>query len=356
MTRKTIKNAKSSRSDAKRAQSIKRNVQHDAKPTQNAKKTVHSASKPAHPHPQTEHLSAQTSHHAPETSRHAPETSRNIVQTSRYRSDLEENDLLMEDHRPDNPDMRFRPEYLGRPFVLSRNIPAYMPRTEPQLVDWIQSYINGALGLTTMFPSVFGSTAVYKISAVNVLFNVLREIRESLGDFTDYTRSLRAYKNILLYADDHLPETPINSPPLPVAPVATASKIGIVGIIDEQVRLLRVTPGFDQSIAVLLGIVPRAPSGIDPATFDLNLSARSVGATVELRFRSIERVREVKFVEIWCSHGNEPRHLVGATTRASFIDTHPVPNESMVWTYTAWGVGEMGLRITPQSETTVVVP
>jgi len=58
---------------------------------------------------------------------------------------LAEESHLLADHGPmsfgDGPSERWRPVYLGQPFVLTRKIPNYMPRTEAALMAWIDGYV-----------------------------------------------------------------------------------------------------------------------------------------------------------------------------------------------------------------------
>ena len=231
-----------------------------------------------------------------------------------------------------------------------------MPRQEKALMDWIDGYITAAVEMTERFPEVFGETATFKITKVRILFGFLKNARSRIVAITDYLRSLVVFKNILAYATDHEVGEPVGEPVAPPPGAQTFPEfIGIVGMIDFQVRLLRESPGFDQTVAAQLGIIPRRPHETDPADFDLKLSARIVGAKVELRFRSLRGVSGASLVQIWCAHGNEPGHLVGSTTRASFIDVEPFPDKRTVWTYTAWIVNDMGIRISPESEAKVIV-
>jgi len=64
---------------------------------------------------------------------------------------------------PENPHTRWRPEYLGNPFVLSNNIPDYMPRAEADMVDWMKSYLDTAGQLSPTFPGVFGNSAPFPV-------------------------------------------------------------------------------------------------------------------------------------------------------------------------------------------------
>jgi len=50
--------------------------------------------------------------------------------------------LEYENFHADHPEARWRPEYLGQPFVLSRSVPNYMPQQEKALMDGIDGTLQ----------------------------------------------------------------------------------------------------------------------------------------------------------------------------------------------------------------------
>jgi len=256
------------------------------------------------------------------------------------------------------PDLHWNPVYLGTPHVLSKNIPAYMPGNIDALVPWIDNYLARAMTLSTKYPSILGGTSRFPINTLNTTWNNVNAAIANVNLLVDWTRSWRAYRNILLFSRENSVTPPLAAPPAQTLRgiAQFPAIIGVVSAIDWQVRMLRKDPAFNQTEADLLGIVPSAPHTPDPATLDPQVTARLIGGGVELRFRSPGHIRGVKVVEIWCQHGEGARHFVAATTRGSFLDTHEMPATRTTWTYYVWYANENGLRLGVESEASIIVP
>jgi len=261
----------------------------------------------------------------------------------------------------ENPtqDHRISIEFLGQAYVLNHRRPSYMPSTEPELINWIRQYTSTAHAKKADFSAVFGgnSQSTFSVSALEGMLSRIDNALGSLGVIPGVQRGVTAYKNLLLYNHDNGPITAPRAEPNMVPPETAPSNFsGLVGIIRQQVDLLIQQPGYNQAIGRQFGIIPTPSSPIDPATLDPQLLARIIGAAVELRFRSPAAISGVDVAQIWCAHGNEERHFVASTSRASFLDTFPMPAARTTWTYYVWYTNAAGIRLGAESEASVIVP
>jgi len=125
----------------------------------------------------------------------------------------------------------------------------YAPTNEADLMEWIGAYADNALNYLTQFPAVFGSGAKYPLTVIRTTWQDLQMVRPFLMAVCDYTASLNAFKNIVLYARELGRDLAAPEELVFPAGMTTNSKIGLLGMIDWQVRLLREQPGFNQVIA-----------------------------------------------------------------------------------------------------------
>ena len=245
---------------------------------------------------------------------------------------------------------RFKPEYLGNPYVLNTSVPNYMPTNEADLIDWIRNYLASAETIKTEFPNVFNITSSpFALTKLQTLFTRVEEAREAVLFFADYTRSWRSCSRILLHATEYNQIAGFNSPPAPPAfgewtPAQTV--IGLVGLIDLQVRMLRGGPDFNQTIAELLGIIPRPPSVPDFATVNLNLRVRRDGERVTATWRAAGGIPGARAATLQVDRGNGVwETLQSGITISRFEDHHPQPVQPCTWVYGVFLTDASGTRI-----------
>jgi len=233
-----------------------------------------------------------------------------------------------------------------------------MPKREPELMEWLASYAQSALALAGDFPAVFGPGAPYPAAGlVKAVENVARS-RATVLALLKTLESWRAFKNIGLFADGPLAVPAVQ--PMPMPPdhgVAPMEWVGLVGIIDSQVRELRRTPGFNRIVADLLKIIPPRPHAPDLNTLDLRLRARVLGerGAVELRFRSVAGLKGAWAVKVEVDRGDGVWHALATTTRGRLRDAHEQPERPSTWVYRAYLVDEAGRQAGAVSRTNVIV-
>jgi len=292
-----------------------------ARPTRKAAQSTHKAVRPTRKAAQPMRKAAQPKNKPAQPVRKAARPTHALVQTV---------PALVE-----APQERFRPEYLGTPYVLSTSVPNYMPRGEAELADWIDNYLKGSGQLAARYPAVFGSTAQFSHGTIANVWQCTVPARANVEHLIDLSRSWRAFKNILFYASEHTISPLLPAPPAPeLRPIPMLPpKVGIVGMIDWQVRTLRVQPNFNQTDAELLGIIPKAPPSIDLNTLDPAARARFTGGAVVISFRGAQSIRGVTAARIVVDRGNGKTEFVAITNQGRFTDHHPLPDRPCVWTY-----------------------
>jgi len=255
------------------------------------------------------------------------------------------------------PHNRYRPEYLGRPYVLSTNIPNYMPRSEADLMDWIRNYLDVAKTYVDTFPDIFGPEAPFPRQDVGNFRAGLVTARVAAREAEELARAWRAFTRIGLFATEHKQAPPLTAPEITVnlTTVYSWSLTGIVGIIDQQVRALRVHANFNQSIAEHLGIIPRPPTTPDSATANPNPRGRVDGVRVFLNFRSPAPIPGAVAVEIRVDRGDGVLHHLTTTGGSSFIDVHVMPANPTAWTYLFNYVDNRGEILGVTGSVTVIV-
>ena len=97
------------------------------------------------------------------------------------------------------PQPFYRPEYLGKVFTLGRSssIPSYMPTNENDLMVWAKGYVDTALKLLDVFPTVFGLSAPMPLTGANGITDLWRRANDAilnLQSLTDWMRSWRSYR------------------------------------------------------------------------------------------------------------------------------------------------------------------
>ena len=259
------------------------------------------------------------------------------------------------------PVPHWRPEYLGKIWVLNRHIPDYMPSGELELLAWIDQYLATAEAYRTTFPAIFNSTGPLNLANLATARWRVSIALQSAAQTDGFHRALLAWKNILLYNRER---DPIGAPK-PEANMIPAGDpwsavSGIVGIIDEQVKLLRVHPAFDQKVAEQFGIIPPAPGSVDPTTLDPGGRARilTINASeiqIELRYRGIIGLAGVDGVQISVDRGDGQWHDLTFTQRASFVDTHLLPGKACVWRYRLSFASRLGNTVGRMSMVSVAV-
>ena len=256
---------------------------------------------------------------------------------------------------PGGPLNRWKPEFLGAIYSLNRNIPPYMPQSdEPALMDWLQNYINVASVIAPQFQAVYGNPAKFPFGATLEVYNNFLKARADAEASRDYAHSANACKNILAYATDHTVVVPAQ-PPLKPSGVL-ASRAGLIGMIDWQVKTLREQPGFTQILADRLGIIPKAPAPApDTSKLDPKPRAKVDGNKVILTVRSVAGVKGANGVEIRVDRGDGHLHLLTTTGGSRYIDVHVMPENPTAWTYLTNYVDESGIAIGVQSSVTVIV-
>ena len=255
---------------------------------------------------------------------------------------------------PETPHERFRPEFLGEIWVLSSSVPNYMPNNEADLVEWIKIYLRQAAEMVYVFPPVFGASAKYPVTKLQIEFNNLITARTAANLAADYARGLQTFARIVLRARDHAVAVPVPTYVPTVAP-NKATMAGLVGMIDFQVRLLRETDGFTQATAEQLGIIPRAPGNVDLDTVTPGLCARNRGGRVNLSFRGPAGIRGVKFVCVQVDRGDGHWHDLVTIASGSFSDVHMQPDRPSTWIYRTYFIDEVGVRVGLISEAGVIV-
>jgi len=261
------------------------------------------------------------------------------------------------------PSTHWNPAYLGEIYVLNHNIPAYMFNNGPgeaNVIDWIRNYLLNAETIKTQFNAIFNlSPSPYMLTKLNALFAYVVEAREAVIFYTDYLRSWRACSRILLYSSHHvLPPSPdFQSPPAPTvfggwspAPVV----LGLVGLIDMQVRLLREHPDFNQQIAELLNIIPKAPPSVDLATLTPNVRVRNMGGFTEVTFRGPAGIPGVWAAVVQVDRGDGVLETV-PSEGGRCIDKAPQPERASTWVYYVHYEDRSGVFIGVQSSASVTV-
>ena len=156
-------------------------------------------------------------------------------------------------------------------------------------------------------------------------------------------RSWRSLKNIFLYSTEHRFTTALTIPPPAVTTIVNSSIwAGLVGMIDAQVRQLRETPGFNQTHAEQLGIIPRAPSNPNLDTLTGNLRARN--------FRGVRTAT----VQVDRGDGAGWQHLTSSRNDGSFVDNHPQPERPCTWVYRQFYIDENGNQIGLVSHASII--
>jgi len=212
-----VKTAKSVRLQTKKpVQTVKKPVISVKKSAKTSGKAVQTGRKPAQSGKkalQTSKKVVQTAKKPIQTSRKPVQTGKKPVQTSRKpRPEASQPVVSAALELPEKPHERWRPEYLGNPYVLSNYIPNYMPTNEADLMDWLHNFVNIALTYVDTFPDVFGSEAPFPRAAVASLRSHIVTMRLATREAEELARSWRAFKNIALYATEHKLEDPLTSP------------------------------------------------------------------------------------------------------------------------------------------------
>jgi len=256
--------------------------------------------------------------------------------------------------RVETPSTHWNPVYLGEPHVLSRSVPDFIPTHEPEMMDWLQNYINVASVIAPQFLAVYGNPAKFPFGATLELYNNLVKGRADVEAAREYLRSANAYKNIIAYAADHVS---VVKPPPPLKPAGTAaSRAGLIGMIDWQVRTLREQSGFDQVLAERLGIIPRAPIVIDPNTFDLALRGQFRGTHTRLTWHGTAGLKGILGVRVLCDRGGGHFEIVNPlVTVGHFDDWHALPARPCVWIYVVQLIGTNNAVIGVESRCEVLV-
>ena len=278
--------------------------------------------------PVTPRNKKKTARNKPVTPRNRQGTARNKPVTARNKPEI------IETEPPESPHQRWRPEYLGQIWVLNANVPNYMPTNEADLIVWIENYIRNATIFQSRFNGILGEPSKIPLSAVNSLNLTLRSARPNPHQLAEWQRSWTAYKNILLYASEH--NQTLSSPPaLTVAALANVTTVGVVGMIDWQVRQLREHSNFNQTVAEALDIIPKAPPSVDLATLNPNVRVRFVGGAVEVSFRGAAGIRGLigAVVRVDRGDGHGLQELARFITRGRVVDDHALPEKPCVWTY-----------------------
>jgi len=255
------------------------------------------------------------------------------------------------------PNPFYKPEFMGKVYALTTNIPDYMPKNEADLMVWAKAYIDNTAAYIIQFPTVFSNTAPFPHNILLPLWTRINNARNYIQALADILRSWRTLNRIYLHASEHKLTTELGIPPAPPASGGTVSLwAGLIGIIDAQVRMLRVQPNFNQAIAELFGIVPKKPGSSSADSFELNLRGKFTGAFVRLTFRSAANIKEAVGVRILCDRGNGHFEIVSPlTTSGHFEDWHPLPARACAWLYIAELVGANNAPIGLQSTCEVLV-
>ena len=225
-------------------------------------------------------------------------------------------------------------------------------------MDWIRNYLDVAKTYVDTFPDVLGPEAPFPRQDVGNFRAGLVTARVAAREAEELARAWRAFTRIGLYATDHRQTPPLTAPEITVnlTTVYSWSLIGIVGIIDQQVRALREHANFNQSIAEHLGIIPKAPPGPpNPATLSPGGRTRNDGGEVLVTFKSAASIKGVFGVEIRVDRGDGHLHLLTTTGGSRFIDAHLQPERPTAWVYYLNYVNERGIAIGVQSSVTVTV-
>jgi len=243
-----------------------------------------------------------------------------------------------------DPDPLFKPEFLGHPYVLNQNIPSYMPRNEADLMEWMQAYLANATTLIPHFSAVFGVNAPYPVSSLVLLWNNLSKARAFLLSLVDLVNSWRSLKNIYLFSNEHRLPVMLDAPEVPPDPEVNGTIwAGLVGMIDAQVRLLRAQPGFNQTHAELLKIIPRKTHAPDLLTLTPNLRAKNTGGNnpaMELSWRGAASIKGVWGVRVQVDRGDGHWQDLPTGKNSRLVDTHPQPAHPVTWVYRAEYVNE----------------
>jgi len=185
-------------------------------------------------------------------------------------------------------------------------------------------------------------------------------MRVATREAEELARSWRAFKNIALYATEHTLEEPLTSPVITVSLTTPYSEslVGIVGIVDAQVRALRAHDNFNQSIAEHLGIIPRQPGTPNMETITPNLRVRRTGEgstpAMTLSWRGISGLAGVWGVRISVDRGDGQWHELPTGKTSRLIDMHPQPAQPCTWNYRAEYVNEFGVTIGVASHASVI--
>jgi len=257
----------------------------------------------------------------------------------------------------ERPQDRFRPDLLGTPYVLSISVPTYMPREISELLRWMLTYLSNAAKLAATFPTIFGPAAPYPPALLQSIWSIVNQTVDNLNAWGDYVRSLRIYRDIVLFAREQAAGS-VLPPPLPTPPaVLGTSHVGIVHLIDAQVRLLRIQPNFNQTHAELLGIIPPAPGSVDLAQIIPALRVRNMGGNrVLLNWRSAGGIRGIMGAIVRVNRGDGRWiDLATNTPVGHFTDTAMQPVEPGVWTYAVFYMDESGGQIGQVSEVSITV-
>jgi len=256
------------------------------------------------------------------------------------------------------PTPYWRPEYMGTIYALSSNIPDYMPRNEADLMVWMKAYIDNTSAYTVQFPAVFSNTAPFPHNILLPLWTRINNARNYIQSLADILRSWRTLNKIYLHASEHKLTAELGIPPAPPASGGTTTLwVGLIGIIDAQVRLLRAQPNFNQAIAELFGIVPKRPPTVDPTTVNPNLRGKNTGGEVVITFRAAAGIKGAAGAFLRVNRGDGKWHdLAMMTTASRIIDAHVQPAEPGVWIYEFYYVNERGNQVGGVHQVVVTVP
>jgi len=242
----------------------------------------------------------------------------------------------------DNPTVeehRINPDLLGTAYALRQHHPSYIPNDRAARMAWLANYVKCAVEYHVQFAPVFNiltAGSIYNATSTQTMFNRIVQAYAALDLLTPYQRGLTAYVNVMLFNRETGAVTPPRADPAMTMPTTPSPISGLIGIVVQQVDLLRRQPGFTEVIARQFGVLPTPAPSVDLETLDPAVQGRFTGGDVILQFRSPQGIREVDMAEVRVNRNDGTGvHLLGSTTHSRFTDHSDLPagNTRAVWTY-----------------------